>query len=143
MSHRIKKCSFKYDIVFYIFLFSFVSGKDICSFQELDLFYVNFHPRTIFKEVKIPACMESLSICLIFIYEIFCFRSDIILLWFAWSTEGSASVVRMRIWFYAGMGISSSRSLHWCWLQGFLSSPQSRIYSILRYKPLSFVIWAL
>lgn len=66
--------------MFYIFLFSFVSGKDIYGFKELDLFYVNFSPGTIFKEVKILACMESFAICLIFIYEICCFRSDIILL---------------------------------------------------------------
>lgn len=31
------------------FLFSFVFEKDTCDFRELDLFYVNFSPGTIFK----------------------------------------------------------------------------------------------
>lgn len=63
-----------------MFLFCFVSGKDICGVRELDLLYVNFSPGTIFKEVKIPACMESLAISLIFIHEICYFHSDIMLL---------------------------------------------------------------
>lgn len=34
-------------------IFSFVSEKYICGFRELDLFYVNFSPGTIFREGKI------------------------------------------------------------------------------------------